>query len=239
MILVYLPAGQFEMGSLDGNEDAAPVHTVSVSGFWLDSTEVTQEMYAWFLNESGNQVEGGANWLNVSEPFVWIQEQNGVWQVRPEMKKQPIVGVSWYGATAYCTWAGRQLPTEAQWEYAAKSSNGFRFPWGNDGLDCEHAQFAGCGRSPVEVDHLPLGANAFGIYGLAGNVAEWLQDRYAADYYARSPSADPAGPSYGYYRVIRGGFWDSTYIALQTSHRAWAGADMNDSSIGFRCALNP
>ena len=239
MTLIYIPAGQFQMGSSAGNEDETPVHAVSLDGYWLDSTEVTQEMFTAFLNASGNQFEGGVSWLNPSEPFVWIDEQDSTWQVRPEMQRQPIVGVSWYGANAYCAWAGRQLPTEAQWEYAAKGINAYRFPWGNDTLDCNHARYAGCGTSPVNVDSLPLGLNEYGVYGLAGNVAEWLNDRYAADYYEESPVLNPTGPSNGYYRVVRGGFWASSYIGLQTSHRDWAGADVRDSGIGFRCALNP
>jgi formylglycine-generating enzyme required for sulfatase activity len=155
------------------------------------------------------------------------------------MEMQPIVGVSWYGANAYCQWAGRQLPTEAQWEFAASGAMGQRFPWGDEELDCAYARFSGCGDLPVAVGSHPLGINSFGVYDLAGNVAEWVNDRYASDYYGQSPQANPAGPSNGYYRVVRGGSWKTSYISLQTWHRDWAGADTRDSSIGFRCALNP
>jgi formylglycine-generating enzyme required for sulfatase activity len=161
-------------------------------------------MFAAFLNDMGNQLVGGATWLDSPKQFVWIYEADGVWRVRPEMKKLPIVGVSWYGASAYCSWAGRQLPTEAQWEYAAKNANGFRFPWGNENLSCKHARYLGCGASPVDVDSLPLGMNLFGVYGLAGNVSEWINDRYAADYFVESPSTDPTGPMNGYYRATAG-----------------------------------
>jgi len=239
MILVYIPSEYFAMGSSEGNGDQSPVHDVFIRGYWLDSTEITSEMFARFLNSQGNQIEGGVNWLNPVEPHVWVYEKAGNWQAWPGMENYPIVGVSWYGANAYCQWAGRQLPSEAQWEFAASGAVGLRFPWGNEELDCDHARFTGCGNSPVEVGSLPQGVSSFGAYDLAGNVAEWVGDRYASDYYGRSPQIDPTGPSNGYYRVLRGGSWKSPYISLQSWHRDWAGADMRDSSIGFRCALNP
>ena len=239
MTMVYIPTENFAMGSNEGSQDQAPVHDVFISGYWLDSTEVTSKMYSTFLNSEGNQIEGGISWLNQTEPYVGVFEKDGSWQVLPGMENLPIVGVSWYGAQAYCQWAGRQLPTEAQWEFAAGGVQWFRFPWGNEELDCDHARYAGCGDAPVDVESLPLGRNSFGVYGLAGNVAEWVNDRYAADYYEQSPRVNPTGPVNGYYRVIRGGFWRSPYLSLQSWHRDWAGADTRESSIGFRCALNP
>jgi serine/threonine-protein kinase len=239
MKLVYVPAGSFEMGSASGNPDQAPVHTVQLDGYWLDQTEVTNAMYARFLASMGNRTEGGIPWLNPLNPFVWIQEKDGAWQALPGRETYPVVGLSWYGANAYCAWAGRQLPTEAQWEYAAKGTDQRRFPWGNDDLDCDRARYSGCGNIPVEAGSLAPGQSPVGAFDLAGNVAEWVNDRYAADYYLESPQKNPSGPSNGYYRVLRGGYWGSTYIALQTAYRDWAGADQRESGVGFRCALNP
>jgi formylglycine-generating enzyme required for sulfatase activity len=239
MRLVYIPAGGFNMGSTSGNPDETPVHAVQMDGFWLDQIEVTNVMFAGFLNAMGNQTEGGITWLDPLDPFVWIQEKDRVWQPHQGRENYPVFGVSWYGANAYCTWAGRQLPTEAQWEYAAKGTDERRFPWGNDDLDCERARYSGCGNLPVEAGSLELGSSPFGAFDLAGNVAEWVNDRYTADYYLGSPQQNPSGPINGYYRVIRGGYWGSTYIALQTTHRDWAGADQRQSSVGFRCALTP
>jgi formylglycine-generating enzyme required for sulfatase activity len=237
--LVFIPANDFEMGSNSGDLDESPVHSVSLSAYWMDQTEVTNAMYANFLNTAGNRMEGGTTWLDLDDPLIWISEQSGVWQVLAGKADYPVVGVSWYGAKAYCEWVGRTLPTEAQWEYAAKGEAGFRFPWGSRGLDCSYSQFLGCGSRPVQVGSLLPGVSPFGIFDMAGNVAEWVNDRYAADYYQQAPGDDPVGPINGYYRVTRGGSWGSSYIGLQTTHRDWAGADTQDSEIGFRCALNP
>jgi formylglycine-generating enzyme required for sulfatase activity len=227
------------MGSDLGNLDESPIHSVSLSAYWMDQTEVTNAMYANFLNTAGNRMEGGTTWLDLDDPLIWMSEQSGVWQVLAGKAYYPVVGVSWYGAKAYCEWVGRTLPTEAQWEYASKGEAGFRFPWGSRGLDCSYSRFLGCGSRPVQVGSLLPGVSPFGIFDMAGNVAEWVNDRYAADYYQQAPGDDPVGPINGYYRVIRGGSWGSSYIGLQTTHRDWAGADTQDSEIGFRCALNP
>jgi formylglycine-generating enzyme required for sulfatase activity len=239
MTLVYIPSGDFAMGGISGNPDETPVHVVSLDAYWMDTTEVTNAMFAKFLNVAGNQTEGGVTWLDMKEPLVWVSGKDGIWQALVGKDDYPIVGVSWYGAKAYCEWSGRSLPTEAQWEYAAKGVEGFRFPWGGDGSGCDRSQFLGCGSRPVEVGSLPFGASPFGVYEMAGNVAEWVGDRYAADYYQKSPRQNPTGPINGYYRVLRGGSWGSTYIGLQTTHRVWTGADTRDSDIGFRCVLNP
>jgi formylglycine-generating enzyme required for sulfatase activity len=239
MTLAYIPAGTFAMGSDSGNPDEAPIHTISLDGYWMDTTEVTNTMFATFLNATGNQTEGGVPWLDGLDPYVLISNKQGDWQPARGYEAEPIVGVSWYGANAYCTWAGRSLPSEAQWEYAAKGITRFRFPWGNDGLDCDHSRYSGCGNRPIQTGSLTLGASPFGIYEMAGNVAEWVNDRYAPNYYQQSPSSNPTGPINGYYRVYRGGYWGSAYIALQTTHRDWAGADTQENFIGFRCGINP
>ena len=239
MTLVHIPAGEFDMGYTLGELNARPIHTVSLEPYWIDKTEVTNAMYARFLNDVGNQAEGGVPWLDVTEPLVWISDKSGTWEAVSGWEHHPIVGVSWYGAAAYCTWAGRSLPTEAQWEYAARGSEGLRFPWGEKGPTCTRSHFLGCGSRPVEAGSLPLGASPFGAYEMAGNVAEWVNDRYAEDYYQESPVDNPAGPANGYYRVVRGGSLGSSYIGLQSAHRSWAGADTQDSDIGFRCVLNP
>ncbi len=239
MTLVHIPSGDFEMGGSSGNPNEAPAHIISLDDYWMDATEVTNAMFANFLNAAGNQMEGGVTWLDISGPLVWVSGKDGTWKALAGKDDFPIVGVSWYGAKAYCEWSGRSLPTEAQWEYAAKGVDGLRFPWGDEGPGCDRSQYFGCGSRPVEVGGFPFGASPFGVYEMAGNVAEWVSDRYAVDYYQQSPRQNPTGPINGYYRVLRGGSWGSTYIGLQTTHRVWAGADTRDSDIGFRCVLNP
>lgn len=239
MVSLYIPAGTFEMGMTSGNPDAAPVHTVRLNDYWFDSTEVTNAMFANFLTAQGNQQDGGTDWLNPNEALVQVFEKDGTWQVKAGFEDHPIVGVSWFGAKAYCEWVGRRLPTEAEWEYAARGADSRRFPWGNDDLSCALARYGGCGKGAVAVGGFPEGASPFGVLDMAGNVAEWVNDRYGDDYYQNSPVDNPQGPLRGYYRVVRGGFWDSTYIQLRAMHRGWAGADTRDSSIGFRCAFSP
>jgi formylglycine-generating enzyme required for sulfatase activity len=239
MLQLYIPDGQFEMGMNSGNPDAGPIHPVRLDGYWIDSTEVTNAMFASFLNANGNQQEGGTEWLNPREALVQVFDNDGVWQVKAGYEDHPIVGVSWFGAKAYCEWTGRRLPSEAEWEYAARGTDGRRFPWGDDNLSCDKARFGGCGKGTVPVGSYSEGASPFGVLDMAGNVAEWVNDRYGDNYYQNSPVENPQGPLRGYYRVVRGGFWNSTYIQLRMMHRAWAGADTRDSSIGFRCAFSP
>jgi len=239
MTLIYIPAGEFEMGSTSGNPDSAPIHSVALDGYWMDSTEVTNTMFTNFLNAMGNQADGGTAWLNLRDPLVQVFEKDGIWQFQVGQENFPIVGVSWYGANAYCKWTGRRLPSEAEWEYAAKGIDDRIFPWGNAGLGCDYAQYSGCGKGTIEVGGLSLGVSPFGIFDMAGNVSEWVHDRYAQDYYQSSPELNPTGPGNGYYRVIRGGSWADTYLALRTTRRGWAGADKHDGSVGFRCVLTP
>jgi formylglycine-generating enzyme required for sulfatase activity len=106
-------------------------------------------------------------------------------------------------------------------------------------VDCKHARYFGCGKGTLAVDALPLGVSPFGIINMAGNVAEWVNDRYAADYYQESPMLNPTGPSNGYSRVVRGGYWGDTYLALRSTRREGVGADKHNNGVGFRCALTP
>jgi formylglycine-generating enzyme required for sulfatase activity len=239
MKLFYVPAGEFLMGSTQGNPDSAPLHTVMLDGFWLDGNEVTNAMYANFLNIVGNKIEGGSEWLDARPQAAQIFAEGSGWQVQPGRENHPITGVSWYGAKAYCEWSGRRLPTEAEWEYAARGTDERQYPWGNDNLTCTQAHYFGCGEGTIAAGGLPSGVSPFGIFDMAGNVAEWVTDRYASDYYQSSPLQNPTGPANGYYRVIRGGSWLNTYLAIRTTHRAWAGADEHAAAVGFRCALTP
>lgn len=155
---------------------------------------------------------------------------------------QPVVGVDWSQAQAYCQWAGRQLPTEAQWEKAARGTDGQIYPWGNQPATCEYAVMddgssSGCGKGDAAwpVGSKPKGASPYGALDMAGNVWEWVTDWYDAKYYASAPLRNPLGPSSGQVRVLRGGSWNSVQIHARAASRYLNAPDNRSSLIGFRC----
>jgi len=231
--MVWVPAGEFLMGSKDGwlaADDEHPQHTVHVSEFWIDKTEVTNEQY-------GRCVAAGA--CQASD-YADDEHFNGA--------DQPVAWVSWHDAHAYCEWAGKRLPTEAEWEKAARGTDGRKYPWGNS-FDSSKLNFcdANCEwehkdsdaddgyQYPAPVGSYPEGASPYGALDMAGNMTEWCQDWFDMDYYASSPQRDPQGPSSGEYRVVRGGSWGSDERLVRAAFRNWAVPDVRNFGIGFRC----
>ncbi|MBI2502227.1 MAG: SUMF1/EgtB/PvdO family nonheme iron enzyme [Candidatus Latescibacteria bacterium] len=206
--MVSLPAGQFQMGSALPGE--SPTHLVSLSAFEIDRDEVNQAAY---------------------QAFVEIRQGPLPPAEHPE---QPATMVSWTDAAAYCQWQGKRLPTEAEWEYAARGPEGRTYPWGEAPPTAALARFGGQYKGPVET--ASLAATPEGLRHLAGNVAEWVQDWWDPSYYAASPPADPQGPAEGDYRVVRGGSWSSPADELRASARAYSNPDKGAGYIGFRCA---
>ena len=236
MVMVYVPAGEFEMGSTEGDSDEQPVHTVALDGFWMDQTEVTNGQFVVFLNEQGNQTEGSVAWLDLGDRDCLIEWSGAEPRPKSGYDNHPVIEVSWYGAATYCEWAGARLPTEAEWEYTARGSQGFTYPWGNGAPTCELAQFGQCSGRTAPAGSLPDGASWCGALDLAGNVWEWVADWYDSDYYGRSPSRNPAGPSSGESRVPRGGSWfNFPFIVRSTNRHAYHPDETNDY-VGFRCA---
>jgi serine/threonine-protein kinase len=239
--MVYVPAGEFLMGSEDADawDDEAPEHRVYLDDYWIYKYEVTNEQYAEFLNEMGNQTEGGVTWLYAGDEDANIHKSGGEWVVDSGYEYHPVVEVSWYGAQAYCEWAGGRLPTEAEWEKAARGEDGSTYPWGEANPNCNLAQYGNCSGETIEVGSLPDGASPYGALDMAGNVWEWVADWYDEDYYKTSPYENPSGPNNGIYRVIRGGSWYSHEWYLRASDRDRYIPVYFVGSRGFRCLSSP
>lgn len=222
MKMLYVPPGTFPMGGSDGGGIDQLVHDVTLDGFWIDETEVTNAYYA--------------QCVDAGECAASIYASDSIYNG----DDYPVVGVSWYDADSYCNWAGGQLPTEAQWEYAARGPDGNRYPWGKDGLTCERAQFGDCGGHTVPAGSHPEGASWIGALDMAGNVWEWVNDWFDSDYYANSPVENPAGPESGDSRVLRGGGWgyfSIIHLYNIPSPRLASVPDGRATVFGFRCVL--
>jgi formylglycine-generating enzyme required for sulfatase activity len=235
--MVWVPAGEFTMGGDDpwAGSDEKPMHKVRISkGFWLYRTEVTNAQYRKFVNATGHAPPDGAGNINGD-----YKGSVKFWQhPRYNAPDQPVVGVNWDDAQAYCKWAGVRLPTEAEWEYAARGTDGRKYPWGNGKPDATRAVFDRPDKtaSPSKVGSLPAGASWCGAFDLAGNVWEWCADVYSDTYYRSSPPVDPVGPSGDGARVIRGGMWYSSWLELRASCRLFYPRDISCDNLGFRPA---
>ncbi|MCB0164746.1 MAG: formylglycine-generating enzyme family protein [Anaerolineae bacterium] len=250
-IMIYVPSGSFEMGSQDGDMDEQPVHKVNLDTFWIDRAEVTVAMFHTFVKQTNYQTTADKEGHGIA--FVdgeWYSQLVGVnWQHPHGLKgpasknDHPVTQVSWQDAEAYCTWAGVRLPTEAEWEYAARGPKANRYPWGNQPPSPDLVNYyrlhldTNLGTTPV--GSYPKGKSWVGAVDMAGNVWEWVADWYDSDYYKVSPKKNPKGPSRGTHKVRRGGSWaaDNTYIYSAHRHNQ-AGLDPNFrvDDTGFRCA---
>jgi serine/threonine-protein kinase len=234
-IMVYAPSGTFQMGSEEGEPDEQPVHAVTLDSFWIDQTEVTNAQYAVFLNDRGNQSEGGVTWLNIDDPDCLIEQSEGVFQSRATYADHPVIEVSWYGAAAYCEWAGVRLPSEAEWEYAARGPEGNIYPWGSEFPTCELAQYGDCPGNTTPVGSYPDGASWCGAMDMAGNVWEWVSDWYDESY-SPEPQVNPTGPPDGEYHIQRGGSWGYDERNVRTTSRTASLSNSTTAFLGFRCA---
>jgi len=241
--MVLIPAGSFLMGSEWGDDDEAPVHEVTVDAFYIDVYEVTNELFVRFLEEMGNREEGGTTWLDAGSEYGKIFQSSSGWLIERNYENHPVVMISWGGARAFCEWRGGRLPTEAEWEKAARGGlEGALYPWGDElpitTFGAENgAQFGDYGVTTVQVGKYT--PNGYGLHNMAGNVTEWVSDYYMDDYYSNSPTDNPQGPESGTYYVVRGGSWAFEAYKLRVSYRHWGGAEMKFSNYGFRCARTP
>ena len=218
--MVLIPAGEFQMGSNDGEDDETPIHTVYLDAFYMDRYEVTNAQYRKFMKATGH-------W----DPKYWSDPKYNA----PD---QPVVGVSWYDAVAYADWAGKRLPTEAEWEKAARGGlTGEKYPWGNE-IAHNNANGSGTDGKDEWQYAAPVGSfppNGYGLYDMAGNSYEWCADPYDGDYYSNSPGCNPTGPRSGRFRALRGGGWMSSPFYLRVSSRLYFHPSITLSNIGFRC----
>ncbi len=242
MVQVYVPEGTFQMGGLDPNAatDEKPVHRVEMSGYWIDKTEVTNAMFLLCVQEGA-----------CSPPQSTSSESNSSYFNNPEFNDFPVVNVTWEAARQYCEWAERRLPTEAEWEYAARGNTINTYPWGEDAPDDTRANFNYMNKDTSPVGSYPAGASSSGALDMAGNVFEWTNDFYDAQYYASSPASNPIGPELrtAYFnRVARGGSYADGNADMRVSNRASVlGPNPNaepgseasfgnfSPRIGFRC----
>jgi formylglycine-generating enzyme required for sulfatase activity len=239
---ITIPAGKFWMGAQkdghskpnydpEADENEAPVHEVYLNEYQIGRYPVTVEEYRRFVDDDGYSHE---RWWK-DGGFVPKNRPQG-WDDQVLHPNWPVVNVSWFEATAYCAWARRRLPTEAEWERAARGTNGRKYPWGNEKPDATRANYdAGKVGHPTPVGLYPRGATPEGIEELAGNVLEWVADWYGEGYYARSPVKDPNGPQSGSMRVLRGCGWLTIRKILRAACRRKFEPYHTNYDFGFRC----
>ena len=261
MTMVYVPGGTFTMGSADITDAAQ--HQVTLSAYWIDRTDVTNALFTKFVtaqNYKTDAEKAGLSYGYIPAHGGWEQVSGADWQ-HPQgpttslsgLDQHPVVHVSWNDATAYCAWAGARLPTEAQWELAARGTDGRTYPWGEQKPDGSLANFAdknlaGASWADQTVDdhyeftspvgNYPAGVSPYGALDMAGNVWQWTADWYDKSYYGTSPVSNPSGPTNGTYQVLRGGSWGYGTDVLRSANRHYGDLLPSDSAnnAGFRCA---
>lgn len=250
MMQIRVPAGEFIMGASPSDsmagKDERPQHTVYLDEYFIDRTEVTNEMFAFFVEKTGYvttaEMDGwswdydGTNWQKIRGAD-WRHPKGTDSDFR-ERLKLPVVRVSWDDALEYCKWVGRRLPTEAEWEKAARGTNGNLYPWGNDTPTSRLLNFNLNIGDAVPVGLYPDGASPYGALDMAGNVWEWVADWYSENYYSQSDVNNPIGPSTGLGHSMRGGSWIGDARQSRASWREWGYQDNSYWSTGFRCIVS-
>ncbi|PKO15403.1 MAG: hypothetical protein CVU39_10840 [Chloroflexi bacterium HGW-Chloroflexi-10] len=238
-VMVEIPAGDFQMGCATSDcstnsfrIDELPLHTVTMSSYSIDKYPVTNYWYA-------QCVDAGT----CRAPHFSSSATRDLYYDDPQYKNYPVVYISWNDANDYCAWAGKRLPSEAEWQKAARGSSDTRqYPWGNDAPTCTltnfHSDTGSCAGDTTSVDNYPLGVSPYGVWDMSGNVKEWVNDWYDANYYSISPASNPPGAQSGEYKVVLSDGWNAsaTWISL-TNRNSYSATDGN-SNRGFRCAKN-
>ena len=261
--MVLVPGGEFTMGShavaggYAKTVDGQPEHVVHLDTYWIDRYEVTNEAFERFVAATGHTTtaeDRGTSWVFTSGP-AWQRVLGARWNAPlgsgsdiSQLPDHPVVHVSWSDASAYCAWAGKRLPTEAEWEKAARGVDKRTYPWGAT-IDRTRANFGTdscCDSDPSDgyahtgpVGSYPAGVSPHGAHDMAGNVGEWVSDWYGFGYYAVSPPRNPRGPENGSNRVLRGGGWVDDPYYLRTFSRNGYTPSTTLNYFGFRCARDP
>ena len=238
MVYVEMPRGRFRMGRDGAYKNEQPQHTISITPFFIDQSEVTNEQYERFMKAGGY---GTSKYWSTSG-WAWLEltgiEAPAVWEPLTDSNRNvPVRGVSWYEADAYARWAGKNLLTEVQWECAARGPFDLRWPWGNSFQDyCNHYGLER--RQPWSAGTNPRGRSPVGADDMSGNVSEWVSDWYSSRTYTKADRNDSKGPKTGRKRVLRGGAYDSHLFELSTSYRDWSPPNHRHPTFGFRCVIS-
>jgi len=238
--MVLVEGGTFKMGNPAGDDDEKPVHEVTLDGFYLDKYEVTNQQFCDFINVKGNQNEGGVTWLEIKDEDCNIEFVGGKFQPKKGFANKPVIEVNWFGANAYAKHVGKRLPSEAEWEFAArggKLSKGYSFSGGNNAGEIAWYDANADQQTQNVGTKKP---NELGIYDMSGNVWEWTNDWYDDKYYRTSPSSNPKGPAGPHPikkgKVLRGGGWVSIDKELTVFKRDFNAPTNCFYLNGFRCA---
>ncbi len=240
--MTYIPAGTFLYGSREDDKEAGPSEkpqrSIHLSGYYVDVYPVANAQYCLFLNERRPDRKNLGNWIGIGKAGYRGKRNRIVlksdrYSVEAGYERHPVIMVSWHGAKAYADWAGKRLPTEAEWEKAARGTDGRRYPWG-DAFDETRCNFAGKFKGTTAVDRFPQGISPYGCFDMAGNVWEWVADWYG--YRSQIEGTDPQGPTEGAFRVFRGGSWDNEAEFCRSAFRPGSVPANRGSYLGFRLA---
>jgi len=253
--MVRIPAGRFRMGSnfeevkkyyaqckkadpscaLWWFDDEMPSHLIYLKDYWIDMFEVTNQNYLEFVLATGHRpaLDDTCDTDKCREGNLW--KENSF----PEsIRHQPVTQVNWHDADAYCRWRGKRLPSEAEWEKAARGPTGRLYPWGSSSPETRatfHRKWRGV-FTLTDRGSYSSGVSIYGVYDLSGNVWEWVSDWYETYYYRDSPNHNPQGPKTGQFKIVRGGSWVNFAVDLRSSLRRWSRPEVRFNDTGFRCA---